>query len=484
MWSSHGLFGRCVITTHETTVTEQNIVDILNSALEKHTKNAEEIDYLWRYYKGEQPILNRIKKSRPEINNKIVENRANEIVFFKTGYLMGEPLQYVAKGDDNVSDEITLLNDIVFAEEKPSKDSELAEWFHICGTAYRMVLPDPVGEEDESPIEIYTLDPRDAFVIYNSGLGMKPVLGVTRFTAEDKKTHYLCYSETDCFEIVDNKIVSSKRHILGGIPIVEYPLNSARIGAFEIVIPLLDAINLTDSNRLDGTEQFIQSLLALRNIDIDKEQINDLYSKGIILFRDVDPQTKGEIQYLTPEMNQTQTQTLKDDMYDTVLTICGMPNRNGGSSTSDTGTAVIFRDGWSDAEARAKATELMFKKSERTFLKILLNICKVLSGLELKVSQIEIRFTRRNYENIQQKSQVLDLMLKNEKIHPRLAFENCGMFPDADLAYTISQEYYKEQQEKTVEQERESIEDRETSGGSAAENSEDYQQRESIGNES
>lgn len=140
-----------------------------------------------------------------------------------------------------------------------------------------------------------------------------------------------------------------------------------------------------------------------------------------------------------------------EDMYQTVLTICGMPNRNGGTSTSDTGSAVIMRDGWSAAEARAKDSELMFKKSERIFLKLILNICKTLKGMNLKVCNIEIRFTRRNYENILQKAQVLDLMLKNSKIHPRLAFEHCGLFVDSDLAYTLSAEYAEEQEKKAQE---------------------------------
>lgn len=56
----------------------------------------------------------------------------------------------------------------------------------------------------------------------------------------------------------------------------------------------------------------------------------------------------------------------------------------------------------------------MFKKSERIFLKLILNICKTLKGMDLKVCNIEIRFTRRNYENILQKAQVLDLMGKFE----------------------------------------------------------------------
>ena len=447
------LNGRRMILTDETEVNIGNVVQILRKALPYHWKNRSEISYLWSYYQGRQPILNRVKEVRPEITNKIVENRANEIVSFKSGYLMGEPLQYVSRGNaENIADAINQLNEFVFAEEKPAKDKELADWFHICGTSFRMVLPDEMaGEDDESPFEIYTLDPRNTFVVYNNGLGNKPILGVKYVVDENGVVHYSCYSDREYFEIVESKVVSYDTHILGEIPIIEYPLNMARIGAFELVIPLLDAINLTDSNRLDGVEQFIQALMLFHNVDISSEDFDELRERGAIKFKDIDPQLKAEINYLVSNLNQGETQTLVDHMYQTVLTICGMPNRNGGSSTSDTGSAVIMRDGWSAAEARAKDSELMFKKSERIFLKVVLNICRTLADMDLKVCNVEIRFTRRNYENILQKAQVLDLMLKNNKIHPRLAFEHCGLFVDSDLAYTLSAEYAEEQEQKAQE---------------------------------
>lgn len=446
------LQGRRVIKTDETTVTIDNVVSILNQALPCHLKNREEINYLWHYYKGLQPILDRTKEVRPEICNRIVENRANEIVSFKSGYLMGEPLQYVSRGEGDIAEAINQLNEYVFAEEKATKDKELADWFHICGTSYRMVLPDEeVGEEDDSPFEIYTLDPRNAFVIYHNGLGNKPVLGVKYVIDKNAVVHYSCYSKNEYFEIVEDKVVTHESHILGDIPIVEYPLNLARLGAFELVIPLLDAINLTDSNRLDGVEQFIQALMVFYNVDISSDKYKELREEGAIKVQDIDPQMKARVEYLVNNMSQGETQTLTDHMYQTVLTICGMPNRNGGSSTSDTGSAVIMRDGWSAAEARAKDSELMFKKSERLFLRLILNICKTIKGMDLKVSNVEIRFTRRNYENILQKAQVLDLMLKNNKIHPRLAFEHCGLFVDSDLAYTLSAEYAEEQEKKQQE---------------------------------
>lgn len=446
------LHGRRVIKTDETEVTINNVVSILRKALPYHWKNRSEIQYLWHYYKGRQPVLNREKQVRPEICNHIVENRANEIVSFKSGYLMGEPLQYVSRGNaENIADAINQLNEYVFAEEKPAKDKELADWFHICGTSFRMVLPDEAGEEDDSPFEIYTLDPRNTFVVYNNGLGNNPVLGVKYVVDEKGIVHYSCYSKHEYFEIVESVVVSHQSHILGDIPIIEYPLNLARIGAFELVVPLLDAINLTDSNRLDGVEQFIQALMLFHNVDISSEDFKQLREEGAIKYKDIDQNMKAEVSYLINSLNQGETQTLVDHMYQTVLTICGMPNRNGGSSTSDTGSAVIMRDGWSAAEARAKDSELMFKKSERRFLKLVLNICRTLVSMDLKVCNIEIRFTRRNYENILQKAQVLDLMLKNTKIHPRLAFEHCGLFVDSDLAYALSAEYVEEQEKKAQE---------------------------------
>lgn len=437
------LYGRRVIYTDCSEITEKNLLSVLDKALSTHGKNRGEIQYLYDYYKGKQPIRNRTKEIRPEINNKIVVNRANEIVSFKVSYLMGEPVQYVSRSKDDISENLNRLNEYVFAEDKAAKDTELAKWFTICGTAYRMVLPDKLKEEDESPFEIFTLDPRYSFVVYHSGLGNKPMMGVKTVLLEDNTELHSIYTKNMYFEVKDGVITKKEKHSLGTIPIIEYPANPERLGAFEIVIGLLDAINETASNRLDGVEQFIQALLILKGVDIDSEEFKTLKENGGLKVP-----LEGDAYYLIQELNQTQTQTLVDDMYDTVLTICGMPNRNGGSSTSDTGSAVIMRDGWTNAESRAKDTETMFKMSEKQFLRIAIQFANTLRNMDLKVSAIDIRFTRRNYENIQVKSQVLTTMLNNDKIHPRLAFAHSGLFVDPELAYTQSVEYAKEKKKE------------------------------------
>ena len=440
------LFGRKQIILDYKEVNRGNVLEILGKAMAIHEVNASDINYLWNYYRGNQPILSRVKDIRPEICNKVVENRANEIVSFKVGYLCGEPIQYVGRSSENgVADGVLRLNEYMFAEDKASQDQEIVEWDMICGTAYRMVLADPNGAEDDSPFEMYTLNPMEAFVAYSAELGNKPLMGVT-YRDTDKGRVYSVYTDAELFKIVGNEITGSAPHAYGCVPIFEYPANHARLGSFEIVLPLLDAINNVASNRMDGMEQQIQAFLKFINCDIDKDGLDKLRELGAIKVKSPQGMT-ADVDVVKTDLDQGQSQTFKKDLYDAVLTICGMPNRNGGTSTSDTGAAVILRDGWSLAESRAKDSEHMFKKAEKQMLKLVLKICGELAGLGLKLKDIDMKFTRRNYEAIQSKSQVLCEMLKQPKIHPKLAFEHSGMFSDPESAYSMSEEYFKENAE-------------------------------------
>lgn len=462
-------FGRTKIKTDVEYVDESNVLTVLESAMNDHISNYGDIEYLYNYFKGKQPVLQRKKEIRPEICNKIVENIANEIVSFKTGYLLGEPIQYVSRSDTDTSKEVGELNDIMELCSKACVDNDIAEWLYICGVGYRLVLPNDAailgkavpalsaGEKpdlgDDTPFTVHCLDPRGAFVVHYSGIGEKPVMGVKYVKKDDLTVVFSVWTGSEYFEIESDgvngtgRIVKHEKNTVGYIPVVEYVLNNARQGAFEIVLPLLDAINDTQSDRIDGVDQFIQSLMVLYNAEIDEDKAKNLRDAGLIILKSFG-ENKADIKVLNEQLNQTQTQTLIDDLYQKVLEIVGMPNRNGGTSTSDTGAAVIVRDGWSTAEARAKSDEANFKRSEREFLKIALSIIKRSGGLSLMLKDVDIKFTRHNYDNIQSKSQVLVSMLNNSHIHPALAFEHCGLFSDPQSAFNMSEAYYQEQMEK------------------------------------
>ena len=444
------LFGRREIYADYEGITRENVLKVLDAVRSDITANQTESEYLYKYYKGEQPILNRTKEIRPEICNRIVENRANEIVAFKVGYLCGEPIQYISRSAENgVADSIGKLNDMMLADSKASKDKELFEWQCITGVVYRLVS---VGDE-EQPFELNTLDSRYSYVIKSRKIGNKVLAGGSYYFKRNGNAVHNLYTDKMFFVIDGGKITEASKHSLGFVPVIEYPLNNARLGAFEPVLNILDAINTVTSNRLDGVEQFVQSLMKFINCEVDKDTITELAAMGAIQIKSTDGQN-ADVEIMTQELNQQQTQTLVDHMYQTVLTICGMPNRNGnGSSTSDTGAASLLRDGWTLAEARAKDSELMFKASEQEMLKVVLRICRDLSDVSLSLRDIDIKFTRRNYENIQTKAQVLCEMLNNEKIDPRLAFAHCGMFADPEEAYKMSMKWFKSNSEAIATEE-------------------------------
>jgi hypothetical protein len=118
-----------------------------------------------------------------------------------------------------------------------------------------------------------------------------------------------------------------------------------------------------------------------------------------------------------------------------------MPDRNGANrTTGDTGQAVILRDGWSAAESRARDNELIFKRSEKQFLKLALRIARDYSRLDLKLSEIDIKFTRNRTDNLLVKTQGMQNQLE-AGIHPQIAIANSGLYSDPEQVYLDSLPY-------------------------------------------
>lgn len=449
--TADGLHGRRQIFTNKPEITADNVVEVLESALAVDSCNVQEIDYLYGVYRGIQDIRNKTKVTRPEINNKITVNLANYIVTFKDAYLLSSPVQYIAAtGEDDISEAVNKLNSFMYEEDKESKDKRLVNWMHICGVAPRMVLPNPDYDEDSSPALIYSLDPREAFVIYYSGLGKRPMAGVLKQYDEDGEQIYYVYVKNGMYTIRKNKVTDFSVYDYGRVPIVEYVNNAARIGAFEVVLPPMNAVNTLESNRIDNVVDFVNAYDVFKNCEIDQKTYSELTAGGQAIMIRSTMGLDASVTRITSELNQTGIQTNIDDLLAYIDVICGLPNRNGGSSTSDTGTATIYRDGWADAESRADDTEKLFVESEKEVLKLVLKIFREKAEIDLNLRQVRVKFTRKNLTNIQSKSQVLCELLNNPKVHPKTAYRVSAVSPDIEEDYRMGMEWYEEQEAKTA----------------------------------
>lgn len=452
---SRNLFGRQVIFSTEPEITDKNIVAVVEQAYLDHLKNRDEIQYLWDYYKGKQPSLYRVRDNRDYLTCHVAENRANEIVSFKVGYIAGKPIKYIASTDgDDISATVGKLNDLMRIIGKETKDKELIEWCMICGIGYRYVVQNK-NPLVRSPFNLYTLDPRNTFVIRANNFSKEVLAGVNYVTDANSNITFTVYTENAVYTILKGSGKAKKeRNSFGVIPIIEYQNNSARQGCFEIVLSLLDAINDFDCARNEAVQQFVQSLMVLYNCQIDDGVTADtIRQAGMILLKSTGD-SKADVKIIAEQLDQSQNQTLKDDMYNAVLQICGVPSQSAaGTSDSSNNGAVVLKNGWEGAETRAEAFETMFHLPEQEMLLVVSVLCNGIAGIAFDPTDLEIKFTRRNYENILSKSQTLVTMLNNDKVHPQKAYEASGLFVDTEEAYKMGMEWMKSQQAEAQKKE-------------------------------
>ena len=386
-------------------------------------------------------------------------------------------MQYVQKGEkenQTINPEISELNKFMESEDKSSQDKELAEWQYICGTAYRWADLDNSEDEDDAPFEISIPDPRNTFVVYSSGIQQEQLfcghysyfsdriqteegheaiskyriitIYTDDFMCQFKEAFGMCDLLDFELPIGEEQTITVEQYplLVKGQRIVEYPLNQARLGLVELVMTQLNALNRIKSDDLDGIDQFVQSLLVFVNQEIDLPTFKTLVANGAIQVATSDPAKPADVKLLTSQLLHSETKIVTDDLYNNVLTICGVPRLNDKPSGGDTGQARLLGEGWTMADERAKQDELAFKKSERKFLKLILKLCGYKKKLQnLKISDIDIKFTRNKSDNLLVKTQGL-MNLKQAQVTPDIAFTICGLFSDPNDVYAKSKKYYGE----------------------------------------
>lgn len=456
---SPGVFaGRRKIFIDEETVDSRNIVDVVSKVMELHLKNVAEIQYLMDYERGITPIQKREKAGRKDVDYKISENHAAEIKTFKVGYVFSSPITLVQRAvEDNehsAEDDkrVARLNEMLFEQGKAAKDKQLAEDFSIGGVGYRMALPKKYDDGGVAPFDILPLNPLTTCVAYSNDVYQRRMLGISYIVKADGTMKIGAYTDSSYFELEGAalggtyKLVGEKKNGIGLEPIVEYRADEQRMGCFEKVLDLLDALCILTSDRVNGLSQFVQNILWADNVTIDEDQKEQVKNGGW-LFTKSDGASKAEIKYLTQQLDQTSAQSLVDWIYEQILQITGTPAR-GKSTGGNTGQAIVLSNGWTIAETAAKNTEIVFKDSEFEFLKVILRILERDKNVDdemksLRISDIDIKFSRNKTDSILVKTQALQ-QLVDTGIDPLAAIKAVDLFSDPQAVWCDSKKFIEE----------------------------------------
>ena len=449
------LCGRRKIFTTSDEITADNVVSVLNLVLSYHIQNLLQEEYLYWYRRGIQPILLRKKEIRPEICNKTVINNANQICVFKNGYFMTAPASYSSRVDDEtITEKVKQFNDFCTVAQKPIVDNELVDWFHTTGLGVLYVEPDRDGNK-RKPICVSALDPRSAFVVYSLRPGNPAVMGVNMVAAEGK-LYFDVFTRDRVYKIeggytgrlITNRpiegtaitIISEEANIIGEIPIIEYQYDNNRMSCFEVAIPIMDEINNLTSNLADGIEQQIQQLCVAYNCNFDEgTTANDIRAAGMLVLRS-QGDNKADFKILESKLSQAETQTNIDALYTQLLDKTGLPsiNRNEGGS-SDNGSAVYLKSGYTIADTTRRNTEDCWRKSDEQFKKVALAILNR-TGFGLEPEDMELNIEPPTMSNLLVKTQAA-LNMRELGLAPEIWLERSGLSNDPLLDIELSKDY-------------------------------------------
>ena len=451
---------------------DNKVLDILSNSIALHNQNVEESTYLQNYLYGDQDIKDKVKHTRIEINNKGVENWAWAFMDWKKAFLLGKPIQY-APIDDKANEEISKLNNYCIYEDKDQKDQDLYEDIFTCGRAFRFANYSELNEDDEAPFDLVNYDVLNTEVVYSSSPKHEQLLSyvvtskkyitqeVDPITGEKKEVNnyyneYTVYTRNNKYVIDDKqglKIIPQKFNgkEVSRVPIIqnvhlitEYYFNRRRMSFLEICKDIFDDLNYVENLDKDDIEAFVNSIMVFTNAEVDEKGMDAIKKYCAVSIKSTD-QKKASVELLQSRLKSLYTQIYYLRKLSALHSILSVPEatQNGDYSNAETGKAFLPGQGFTSASIRVENEEKAFKKCDRNSLKVILKILRNASGSEikqLKVSNIDIKFSRDLSENLLVKTQALQ-NLQSANIPPQVANAVIGLFSDP-VAVTKLQETY------------------------------------------
>ena len=242
--------------------------ELLLALLQEHRRQREtRLDVLKRYYDGDHDILRRVRLSGLP-NNRLAHALPGYITAIAAGYLVGSPVQYTFPEHPAAFEQ--LLQALRRCDTQ-SVDAELAVDAAVYGRAVELCYADAQARP-----RVAQVDPRYAFVVYDDTVEHRPLLGIVISDVLDKRLQK-CRERITVY--TDSLVVHMERrsseapvetmratHYFGGVPMTEYWNNASETGDFESVLPLIDAYDALQSDRINDKQQFTDAIMVLKGV--------------------------------------------------------------------------------------------------------------------------------------------------------------------------------------------------------------------------
>ncbi len=301
-------------------------VDVVQQIIAYGEQQATRYNYLDNIYMGKMAILDRTKDGILS-NNRVVTNHAKYITDTNTGYLMGNPVDYL--GGEDIDIEVILNN--YKKQTINDLDNEIAKGMSIMGVQREYVY----ANEDSIP-KSCIIDNRNSVIVYDDTVEHKKLYGVMYRPIIEGDTEKQGNEKSYEVIVVDKDYITTyvstsktltkpgveEKHFFGEVPLIEYRNNPELMGDFEPVISLIDAYNLLQSDRINDKEQLVDAILVLYGATLDDEQMvalrDNRYASGL--------PNDSKMEYLIKSLNENEIDVLRKNIENDIHKISMTPN--------------------------------------------------------------------------------------------------------------------------------------------------------------
>jgi SPP1 family phage portal protein len=216
----------------------------------------------------------------------------------------------------------------------------------------------------------------------------------------------LVYDNLFCYNyVVGGKIALSTitPHFFGLVPVIEYRNNSEAQGDFEQEIPLIDAYNLVQSDRVNDKEQLVDALMVIKGMTLTEEQHEAMKSSRIMAGLDKDT----SVEYLVKNLNEADADVLRSVIEQDIHKVSMTPNLTDVNFVGNS-SGVAIRYKLLAFEQSVLNKERYFERGLLERFKLYNNYLTKLNGMEtIPTYEVDVVFKRNLPQNDLETSQML-----------------------------------------------------------------------------
>ena len=399
--------------------TDEVVNNLISST--QREKNMQNYEALYGYYMS-MPVT-----ERPAPHDiRVVVGHARYITKINVGYLLGNPVQYLASEGVDIEP-----LDLLYRNQTISTlDVELATDASIFGHAFERVYTDKEGNSRSAKI-----DPRNIILAYDDTVEHNKLFAIIytqsyRADGTEIKGQYECTILTDTMikeRVLKNKtLVASDddediEHSYGEVPVIEYVNSSDRMGDFEPVVSLIDAYNILQSDRVIDRERLVDAFLMVSGASFTPEQQKALKEGRIVSGIPAD----AEMKYIIKNINEADADVLRETLMADIHKISMTPDMSDKNFLGNSsGVALLFK--LLPFEDHIKDKERYFENGLMDRFRMYNRILAAIGKMQIvKPADIDATFKRALPQNDLEISQMINNLVgivDRETLVSRLSF--------------------------------------------------------------